>query len=824
MTNASLADGLNELALNLRWSWNHSTDDLWARLAPELWELTQNPWVVLQTVSQEKLQTALDDPGYRGQIEGLLQEAGKARQQKSWFDTTHAGSQLKQVAYFSMEYMLSEGLPIYSGGLGNVAGDQLKAASDLGVPVVAVGLLYQQGYFRQTFDSSGNQQAVFPYNDPGQLPVQPLRDTHGEWVRFPVGRSGVQVWIRAWQVKVGQTMLYLLDSNDPENPPHYRGITSELYGGGPELRIRQEIILGIGGWRLLRTLGLRPDVLHLNEGHAAFAALERARGFMEDQRQPFDTAMAVTRAGNVFTTHTAVDAGFDRFDAGLVEQYLRQYAESELGISIDQLLGMGRANGDNRSEPFNMAYLAMRASGSVNGVSRLHGQVSRRLFQVLFSRWPENEVPVGHVTNGVHVPTWESSESDSLWASVCGKVRWLDSLEGIEADFRKVSDEQLWQLRSGTTQRLIDFTRKRLARQRAEQGSPAGEVAIAQHIFDADTLTLGFARRFATYKRADLLLHDPQRFLRILNDRDRPVQLILAGKAHPQDEPGQEIVRRWNDFVRRPEAQNRVVFLSDYDMALTQQLVQGVDLWVNTPRRPWEACGTSGMKVLVNGGLNLSESDGWWAEAYTPDVGWGIGDGLEHGAEHDGAEAEELYQILEHDVIPAFYNRDAKGVPRAWVAKMRESMARLTPQFSANRTVREYTEMHYLPAAAGYAARSADGGRGGADVCKWQREITEHWADLRFGKVGVEANDQGYQFEVEVYLGQIPPDSVNVELRADPSFRAKLERGKSLGESSYLYTGNAPADRPSSDYTPRLIPNRAGASVPLEAPQILWQR
>jgi glycogen phosphorylase len=824
MKNTGSMDALNELALNLRWSWKHSTDRLWERLAPELWELTENPWAVLQTVSREKLGAALEDPIYRSQIDELLQEVRDAGQQTRWFHIAHPDSRLKQVAYFSMEYMLSEALPIYSGGLGNVAGDQLKAANDLGVPVVAVGLLYQQGYFRQEFDCSGNQQAVFPYNDPGQLPVQPLRQANGEWVRFPIAMPGLELWIRAWQVKVGHSMLYLLDSNDPENPATYRGITSELYGGGPELRIRQEFILGVGGWRLLRALGLRPEVLHLNEGHAAFAALERARGYMEDHRQPFDIAMAVTRAGNVFTTHTAVDAGFDRFDTGLVEQYLKRYAENDLGISLGQLLDMGRAHAGNSSEPFNMAYLAVRTCGSVNGVSKLHGEVSRRLFQVLFERWPENQVPVGHVTNGVHVPTWESSEADTLWTSVCGKDRWLHALETVEADFRKVTDEQLWQLRTCTTRHLVELARKRLARQRAEQGAPAQEIANAKTIFDPDTLTLGFARRFATYKRPDLLLHDPERLLRILNNSERPVQLILAGKAHPQDGAGQEIVRRWNDFVRRPEARARVVFLSDYDMALTQKLVHGVDLWVNTPRRPWEASGTSGMKVLVNGGLNLSEADGWWPEAYTPEVGWVLGDGLEHGPDHDAAEAETLYEILERDVIPAFYNRDANGIPRAWIAKMRESLARLTPQFSANRTVREYTEMHYLPAAEAYAARLADTGRGGADVYKWQREITEHWADVRFGKVSIGTHQHGYRFEVEVYLGQVSPDSIAVELYANPSSRAPMTRGKQLDKSLFLYSSDVPADRPSSDYTARVIPNKAGTSVPLEASQILWQR
>ncbi len=544
------------------------------------------------------------------------------------------------------------------------------------------------------------------------MPITPLRTSNGEWVRLEITLPGYWVWVRAWQVQAGRVTLYLLDSNDAANFPAHRGITSELYGGGPEVRLTQELLLGIGGWRLLRALGIKPEVCHLNEGHAAFAALERARSFMEDSGQPFDVALAVTRAGNVFTTHTPVAAGFNRFAPALIERYLREYAEKELGITRHELLAMGRQNPNGPSEPFNMAYLAVRGSGAVNGVSRLHGQVSRHLFAPLFPRWPEDDVPVGHVTNGVHMPTWDSAAADNLWTDACGKDRWLKPTDNLEQDIRRISDARLWQFRAAASTSMIDYARQRLARHYAAAGASSETVEEMRHLFDPHVLTLGFARRFATYKRPNLLLHNPDRLLRLLSNPQRPVQLILAGKAHPADAAGQALIQQWVHFIRLPEVRPHAIFISDYDMQLTERLVQGVDVWLNTPRRPWEACGTSGMKVLVNGGLNLSELDGWWAEAYFPEVGWALGDGREHGDDPawDVIEAEALYDLLEQTVIPEFYARDEHGIPTAWVGRMRESMARLTPHFSANRTVCEYTEQHYLPAAAAYRERAANNG------------------------------------------------------------------------------------------------------------------
>jgi starch phosphorylase len=826
-------DSLAELALDMRWSWNHATDKVWRQLDLELWEITHNPWVVLQTVSRDQIKRVLADPVFRKEVDDLLKTRKRMAETPAWFQQNHSKDSLTCVAYFSMEFMLSEALPIYSGGLGNVAGDQLKAASDLGVPVVGVGLLYQQGYFRQVIDKNGAQQALYPYNDPGQLPITPLRQANGEWLRLEIALPGYSVWLRAWQVQVGRVKLYLLDSNDAANYPVQRGITSELYGGGPELRLKQEMLLGIGGWRLFGALGIRPEVCHLNEGHAAFAVLERARSFMQETALPFEVALAVTRAGNVFTTHTAVAAGFDRYPPALIEQYLGGYAREKLGTAIHDLLALGRQNPDDSSENFNMAYLAIRGSGTVNGVSRLHGKVSRHLFEPLFPQWPADEVPIGHVTNGVHMPTWDSAPADDLWTEACGKDRWLGTTETLAEKIRRVSDARLWQFRTAASKSLVEYARERLSRQLTASGASAGAVEEVKHLFDPGALTLGFARRFATYKRPNLLLHDPERLLRLLTIPHRRVQLIIAGKAHPEDSAGQALIHAWIQFIRRPETRPHIIFLSDYDMLLTEQLVQGVDVWINTPRRPWEACGTSGMKVLVNGGVNLSELDGWWAEAYSPEVGWALGDGREHGDDPawDALEADALYDLLEREVIPEFYARDRSGIPTAWVRRMRESMAQLTPRFSASRAVSEYTEQHYLPAAAAYHLRSANKGAIGGHIVHWQHSLEQKWATLRFGEVKVETRGGQHIFDVEVYLADLEPNAVRVELYADgvnggDPVRQEMKSVRRIdgAPGGYVYGTAVSAVRPQVDFTARLIPHCDGVAIPLEDARILWQR
>jgi starch phosphorylase len=482
-------------------------------------------------------------------------------------------------------------------------------------------------------------------------------------------------------------------------------------------------------------------------------------------------------------------------------------------------------------EPFNMAYLAIRGCGAVNGVSRLHGAVSRRIFQPLFPRWPQAEVPIKHVTNGVHMPSWDSAAADEFWTTHCGKDRWMGTTESLEEVVRAASDAKLWQLRAAGRKSLVDYVRERLSLQLVSSGTSPENLSIVRQIFDADTLTLGFARRFAVYKRPNLLLHDPDRLLGILTNAARPVQLVIAGKAHPLDWPGQLMIQEWTRFIRRPQTRKHVVFLSDYDVLMAERLVQGVDLWINTPRRPWEASGTSGMKVLVNGGLNLSELDGWWAD-YARDVGWAIGDGQEHGDDPlwDASEAEALYTLLEQEVVPEFYTRDDQGIPTAWVHRMRESMARLTPFFSANRTVRECTEKNYIPAGEAYHRRLADKGALGMELVQWRISIERHWSTLRFGEVRVDTEQPWHFFQVQVYLGDLDPEAIQVELFAEPlnggePIHQTMTRGERLvATRGFSYSARVPASRPAVDYTPRVVPFHPAAQVPLEETHILWQR
>ena len=822
-------EGLSELVLDLRWSWNHQADRLWKQIAPELWARTGNPWLILQNISTARLNTLAADPAFRKTVEDYVASYRETMERPSWFRETYAESALS-VAYFSMEFGLSEALPLYSGGLGILAGDYMKTASDLGVPAVGIGLLYQQGYFRQVLDISGSQEEFHPYNDPGQLPILPVRDKDDEWLTVALRFPGRHIGLRAWQANIGRVRLYLLDSNDPRNSPADRGITGELYGGGPDTRLQQEIALGIGGWRLLRALGLNVDICHLNEGHAAFVVLERARDMMTVGKCAFDVALAATRVGNIFTSHTPVGAGFDRFSPGSMQRYLGRYAE-ELGIGLDGLLALGRREAANAQEPFNMAYLAVRGSGAVNGVSRIHAEVSRRIFQDLFPRIPQVEVPVTHVTNGVHMPSWDSSAADDIWSDACGKERWMGDLVSLEDDLKRVADERLWEFRNGARQRLIEYARDTHVWQLTMAGASEEEIGEAGRALDPFVLTLGFARRFTGYKRPNLLLHDEERLVRLLCHPQRSIQLIIAGKAHPRDEEGKAMIRSWSDFVRRPEVRPHVVFLADYDMSMAEHLVQGVDLWLNTPRRPWEACGTSGMKTLVNGGLNLSELDGWWAEAYRSEVGWAVGDGREHPGDPglDAREAEQLYDLLENEVVPSFYNRNGNGIPEAWVARMRASMAELTPQFSSNRMVREYVERLYLPASQLYHGRSSGGARQALLLRDWREKLARYWVDIHFEELHVRQENGEDIFTVQLHVGELDPNAVRVQLYAEPldSQRPEVHEMKpqevlSGDVKGYLYSVRVPSHRPASDYTPRAVPHLDGALVPLEARQILW--
>jgi starch phosphorylase len=823
-------DGLRDLALDLRWTWNHEADALWDIVSTDLWQRTRNPWAVLQGISTTRLAELAGDPNFAAQLDQATAARHNYLADRGWFAGVPGSEALGGVAFFSMEFGLNDALPLYAGGLGVLAGDFLKAGSDLGVPVIGIGLLYQEGYFRQRIDAQGGQHEAYPYNDPSDMPIEPVRSA-ADWLRIPVELPGLTIQLRVWRVMVGRTLLYLLDSNDPMNGPVDRGICGKLYGGGSETRLKQEIVLGVGGWRLVETLHPEIEVCHLNEGHAAFVVLERAIRFARRHGLSFSEALWATRAGNVFTTHTPVQAGFDRFPPDLLARYVPAWSASELPAREVQRLGSDDLHGD--SDLFNMAVLATRGAWLNFAVSRLHGTVSRRIFQPLYSRWPEQEVPFDHITNGVHVPTWDSVAADAIWTQACGKDRWLREPEDLSARIESIDDETLWALRGSAREALVRYIRTRLSVHLARRGHPLEVVALADTVLDPNVLTLGFARRFTGYKRPNLLLSDPARLARILSDETRPVQLVLAGKAHPDDEDGKRMIQEWIQFAQDPRYRRRVTFLEDHDLSLAQEMVQGVDVWINTPRRPMEACGTSGMKVLVNGGLNLSTLDGWWEEAYAPELGWAIGDGQCVDTEsQDRQDTEELFAALDRDVVPAFYDRDAAGIPRGWVARIRRSMANLTTQYSASRMVREYIGAAYLTSAQAFRERAADNAANAKAMAAWDLRLHRDWPGVHIGEPNFVRADGGWDITVPVYLGDIAAIDIRVECFADPvgtstvaEISGLVQSGPIRGATSgYAYCGHIQGTRPADHYTVRVVPSYPGVRVPGELSLIRWQR
>jgi glycogen phosphorylase len=820
---------LRDLALDLRWTWSHEADALWAHIDTAVWKRTRNPWTILEDVSASRLDDLAADAHFVSHLDRLVTARRGYLADRSWFAGAHAGAPLAGVAYFSMEFGIGEGLPLYAGGLGVLAGDLLKAASDLGVPVIGIGLLYQEGYFRQMIDADGRQIEAFPYNDPSSMPIEPARTEDGGWLHVPVELPGRTLLLRVWRVVVGRTLLYLLDTNDPVNGPVDRGIAGKLYGGGSEMRLLQEIILGVGGWRLVEALHPEIEVCHLNEGHAAFAALERARSFARRNGIGFAEALWATRAGNIFTTHTPVEAGFDRFPPDLIARYGQAWCAGDM--AADAIQGLGLDESCAGACVFNMAYLAARGSLLNFGVSRPHGRVSRQIFQPLYPRWPEDEVPFDHITNGIHVPSWDSPMADEIWTKACGKDRWRHEPEDLPARIESMNDEALWALRGAAREALVRNVRARLGIYLGERGHPPEIVGLAETVLDPNVCILGFARRFTAYKRPDLLLRDPARLARLLSDESRPAQLVLAGKAHPDDKVGRRMIEEWISLAQDPRYRRRVVFLEDYDISLAQELVQGVDVWINTPRRPWEACGTSGMKVLVNGGLNLSTLDGWWEEAYRPDLGWAIGEAWRSDpAEQDRSDADRLYTLLEREVIPEFYDRDPTGVPRTWVARIRRSMTDLTLPYGASRMVREYLTKAYLPAAQALRERVADDAAAAKAMAAWDRKLRRGWAGVHIGNTDFVQQQDGRDVSVPVYLGEIDMADIRVEIYAGQTDAAPAEvtvlspAGAIPGATSgRLYRGRIAGTRPADNYTVRVIPSHQGVRVPAEMALIRWQ-
>jgi starch phosphorylase len=793
------------LIYNLRWAWNHDAIELF-RWDRDLWEQSgHNPALMLGIIDQVTLQAAASDEGFLAHLNRVSNDFDAYQKSEStWFRKHHDGTNNLLVAYFSAEFGVTDCLSIFAGGLGILAGDHLKSASDLGVPLVAVGLLYQQGYFRQYLNEAGLQQEEYRDNDFHNLPLTLERECDGGPLIIEVEYPGRKVAAQIWRAQVGRVALYLLDTNIKENSARDQDITDQLYGGDAEMRLKQEMMLGIGGCRALEALGVRPSVYHLNEGHSAFLALERIRRLMQANHLSFAEAREAASAGLIFTTHTPVPAGHDYFQPDLMERYFGEYA-SGLGMSFRDFLALGRKNPSDDVEPFCMTALALRLAQSSNGVSRLHGQVTRNMWRSLWPGAPEEEVPIGHVANGVHFQSWISQEMDELYDRYLGP-RWREEPadQSLWARAGRISAEELWRTHERRRERLVAFARRRLRQQLERRGAPQSEVEAADEMLDPDALTIGFGRRFATYKRASLLLRDPERLTRILNDPDRPVQIIFAGQAHPRDEAGKELIKQIVALSRRPDFRRRMVFLEGYDMAVARSMTQGADIWLSTPRRPLEASGTSGMKAAANGALNLSTLDGWWDEAwncglriagcgfqeiefgssrsnYAYDnsairnpqsaIGWTIGRGeiYDDHEYQDQVEAEALYDLLEGDVIPTFYDRGEDKLPRRWIERMKASIGNLCYYFNTHRMVREYTERFYLPAAERQGRLTADGMALARSLAAWKERVRDQWSKVRVESVTADSLDDvqvnsEIKAQAEVSLGALTPDDVSVEL------------------------------------------------------------
>ncbi len=767
---------LEALAYNLRWSWDHEAMELVRRIDPDLWESTgHNPVLVLGQVSQERLKELCKDDGYMAQLERVVARHATYRTDKnSWFERDVQTKDMR-VAYFSCEFGLTECLEIYSGGLGILAGDHMKSSSNLGIPLVGVGLLYQQGFFRQYLNEDGWQQERYPENDFYTLPIQLERDEEGEPITVSVEYPDGPVMAQIWRVEVGKNPLILLDTNIPQNArSELRDITDQLYGGGKETRIRQEVLLGIGGVRALEALNLRPTVCHINEGHSAFLALERIRLLMHEHQLSYEEAVEAVASSTVFTTHTPVPAGNETFSVDLIDRYLMPM-RTALGLSRDEFLKLGEDAG-NASEPFSMTVLALNLSSFANGVSRLHGEVSRKMWIPVWPDVPEEEIPIRSITNGTHTRSIISHDLASLFDRYLGP-RWRDmpAVESIWERLDEIPSEEIWRTHERRRERLVAFARRRLKEQLLARGAPAYEVEAAEEVLNPEALTIGFARRFATYKRANLLLHDVERLKRILLDEERPVQIIFAGKAHPADNPGKGIIRQIVHFARNEGIRAHVAFLEDYDIALARYLVQGVDVWLNTPRRPMEASGTSGMKATANGALNISILDGWWVEAYEADsqVGWAIGQGEDYSeAEHahqDAVEAQALYTLLEKDAVPIFYDRGRGRVPREWVQRMKMAMRVCIPLFSSNRMVKEYTTRAYVPAHERGLKMIADSGAEARKLASWRARVETHWSRVAVRAIDAETVQDlnvGKELSVRaaIALGGLQPEDVSAEI------------------------------------------------------------
>jgi glycogen phosphorylase len=832
---------LLRIAYNLKWSWDHAAIDLFRRFDRDLWETYgRNPVRLLGNIDQGALESAARDDSFLAHLKGVSESLeGYLSSKNTWYQREHGANEDFLVAYFSAEFGVTECLPIFAGGLGVLAGDHLKASSDLGLPMVAVGLLYQEGYFRQYLNAAGWQQEAFEDNDFHVLPIEliPGVTIH---VEFPDGIVAAQLW----RAEVGRLQLFLLDTNFAGNPPECRKITDQLYGGDLEMRMKQEILLGIGGVRALDALGFHPTVYHMNEGHSAFLGLERVQRLMASENLTFEEARVLASSGLVFTTHTPVPAGHDYFPPALMDRYFAKFIR-QLGISRSEFLALGRKDPANDTEEFCMTVLALRLAAFSNGVSKLHGAVSRTMWNPIWKGLPESEVPIGHVTNGVHFRTWVSLEMNQLYDRYLGP-KWRE--EPADAKLwqrtQSIPAGELWRTHERRRERLVALARRRLQVQLQDRGTPQTLIDEAEEVLSPDALTIGFGRRFATYKRATLLLHDPARLARILNNPERPVQIIFAGKAHPRDHQGKQLIQAIIDLTSQPQFRRKVVFLENYDMSIARYMVQGCDVWLNTPLRPQEASGTSGMKAQANGVLNVSTLDGWWDEAWHigsekhAEVGWAIGKGeiYQDPSYQDQVEAEALYELLEREIVPAFYDRRSDGLPRKWIEHMKNSITHLCPEFNMHRMVMQYAGGYYLVAHRRHQLLQADHAARAREFAAWRRRVEVAWPRLRIESLPTASSEVAIGEELivsaKVLLDTLTPDDVVVQI-----LEGRLDARGEIQEpvittmhaqdrdasGSVLFRAALHSSRSGlRGYAIRLLPNHPDAVTPFMPGLILW--
>jgi len=815
---------LKELAYNLWWCWNPEAVTLFRRIDYNLWEETNhNPVWLLGKVTQDRLSYLANDDGFMSQLERVYTKYKEYVESKTWFDKTKEGLNDIKIAYFSLEFGLTESMPIYSGGLGILAGDHLKSSSELGIPLAGVGLLYQVGYFRQYLNVNGWQSEHYPTNDFYNMPVQFIKNDEDDTIKIQIADRTVSAKI--WYINIGRNKLYLLDTNIDRNDDRDKIITNDLYGGDLEHRIKQEILLGIGGMRALEKLGIKPDVCHMNEGHSAFLALERIRMRMKESNLNFWEALESEKAGNVFTTHTPVPAGIDVFPPSMIEKYFCDYYTSQLKITKDEFLSLGRQHPKDKNEPFSMAVLALKLADRANAVSKLHGKVSRKMWNDVWPNVPENEIPIGTITNGIHSRSWISNDMAALYDRYLGP-RWLSepANQTIWERVESIPGEELWRTHERRRERLVAFTRRRLVNQLKNRGALPIELKQAEEALNPEAFTIGFARRFASYKRANLLFKDPNRLLNILTNKEMPVQIIIAGKAHPKDTPGKQIIREIVQIATKEEFRRHVVFIEDYDIVVARYMVQGVDLWLNNPRRYMEACGTSGMKAAANGVLNMSILDGWWDEAYNIDTGWAIGRGETYDDydNQDQIESEAIYDLLEKEVVPLFYSKGRDSLPRGWINKMKSSMKALCPEYNTNRMVTKYSENYYFPAAIKYKDMIKNNAAKAKELALWKKKIIENWDKIKIENVTTDYKDEvtvGSEFNIfaDIYLGMLSPGDVLVQayhgtvdskgnfIDASP---IDMKPEKANGDNKYLFKGVIKSEKSGlMGYSLRILPD-----------------